>query len=495
MPVVRNFTALLSGQSWVGPETLAAPTVVTYSFDRVGSDYISDFPGDNQALEDSFRQLTASQKATTRDAFDLWADVSGLRFVEVAPGQGDMRFGNYNFGTVGENGSAAFAYLPDRRLDGGGEFEQTPLGDVYVNRTEINFTSIDLMAHEIGHALGLDHPFDGDLTLATDLDNTSRTVMSYTGPERGRLGIYDIQAIQYLYGTANFQAGPAGTIEAWSFNETDLIVSQRWGNAASEIYGTSLDDIIRAGGGNDTAAGYDGDDTMLGGAGNDVFLGGGGNDRQIGQDGSDRLDGEAGNDVLIGGAGADFLFGGLGDDRLSGSADNDTLRGEGGADNLFGGAGNDLLNGGDQSDNLFGQTDDDVLSGANGDDTLNGGSGNDRLIGGNGADTLFGSNNDDRLAGGAGSDVLEGGRGNDILNGGGNNDRFVFKRGWGDDRIVDFADNGIEKIDLSLVTGIDNLGDLTISNQNGSALISFGTDSILLTGVAVGSVDAGDFLF
>jgi hypothetical protein len=35
--------------------------------------------------------------------------------------------------------------------------------------------------HEIGHALGFKHPFEGEPVLAIDLDSKSNTVMSYIG--------------------------------------------------------------------------------------------------------------------------------------------------------------------------------------------------------------------------------------------------------------------------------------------------------------------------
>lgn len=58
-----------------------------------------------------------------------------------------------------------------------------------------------LALHEIGHAIGLKHPFDEPLTLASNLDNTSQTVMSYQGPYTvNQLGPLDIAAAQYLYG-------------------------------------------------------------------------------------------------------------------------------------------------------------------------------------------------------------------------------------------------------------------------------------------------------
>lgn len=61
-----------------------------------------------------------------------------------------------------------------------------------------------------------------------------------------------------------------------------------------------------------------------------------------------------------------------------------------------------------------------------------GGRGNDRINGGSGADRLFGEIGNDALIGGAGNDIMGGGRGSDV---------FIFNRGFGVDRIIDWIDN------------------------------------------------------
>ncbi len=71
--------------------------------------------------------------------------------------------------------------------------------------------------------------------------------------------------------------------------------------------------------------GFQGNDTVAGGAGTDVLIGG------------------DGNDSLTGNGGADFLSGEAGADTLSGGADNDTLRGGEGSDLLLPGAGFDSI--------------------------------------------------------------------------------------------------------------------------------------------------------
>ena len=108
---------------------------------------------------------------------------------------------------------------------------------------------------------------------------------------------------------------------------------------------------------------------------------------------------------------------------------------------------------------------------------MNGGAGNDTLRGGNGNDVLIGADGNDQLRGDAGTD------------------RFNFDDGWGNDTIQDFANNGLEKINLAAVAGINNIGDLAIAISGGGALITFGANTILVLGVTAAQLDNSDFIF
>lgn len=67
------------------------------------------------------------------------------------------------------------------------------------------------------------------------------------------------------------------------------------------------------------------------------------------------------------------------------------------------------------------------------------GMGDDSLTGGAGADVLDGGAGADTLVGGLGNDILIGGAGNDVLRGGEGDDTYVFSRGDGADRIIDYT--------------------------------------------------------
>jgi len=310
------------------------------------------------------------------------------------------------------------------------------------------------------------------------------------------------------------------------------------------LVGTSAAELIDGLAGNDQLLGGGGADTLVAGAGDDTLNGGDGDDQLFAGFGDDRLDGGAGDDFMKSGPGKDTLLGGDGNDTLAGGHKADLLRGEGGNDFMLGSNGNDRLFGGDG---------DDTLLGGNGRDTLNGGAGADRLNGGNQidwasyesagagvlvtlvagggfagdalfdvlidienllgsafADTLTGDAGANRLDGGAGADALSGAGGADILvgeagadtlSGGAGDDKFWYSSGDDADRITDFtagagSDDAIRLFGFG--AAFDTFAEvIAASSQVGAdTMIDFGGgNSITLTGVAVGSLHADDFLF
>ncbi|MDD5387633.1 MAG: calcium-binding protein, partial [Sulfuricurvum sp.] len=267
--------------------------------------------------------------------------------------------------------------------------------------------------------------------------------------------------------------------------------SLRSGDGNDSLYGDAGNDILSAGSGNDV---------LEGGAGNDTLYGENGNDTLAGNSGTDTLVGALGDDTYIFalGDGRDTII----DEYAYGSGGNDTLRfGEGitkadlvarsvpGSNDLQigireSGKGFDALGdivtlknwfdatkrienitlfdgtvvtlsemqGGTDGDDylVFGDSDtvidamggNDTVITANGNDTLSGGAGNDILISNNGNDALEGGEGNDTLKAGAGNDTLSGGAGNDALEGGMGDDSYLFTRGGGKDRILDYATNG-----------------------------------------------------
>ncbi len=397
---VKDYTALLSGHSWWGGSAVGKPAFITYSFETRSYETVAAAPYSRE-FRASFQPLSDAEKASARNALQKWGDACGIRFLEADAGQGDIRFATYDLvKDPNKSGAAGYAYYPSVFLGSDYAYDQAIGGDIYLDDSVAGYSADNMthvIAHEIGHALGLKHPFEGDRVLDATLDNTDNTVMSYTG-YGPKLGSLDLAAIRYLYG------GPdrdGKQVASWSWNAATDTLTQTGGKGVDTIRGVASADV------------------MSGMGGNDVLFGGRGNDR------------------LDGGAGDDRLFGDVGNDTLDGGYGNDVLRGDAGNDALSGGAGNDSLNGGDG---------DNVLAGGLGDDTLGGGTGRDRLDGGDGKDTLTGWAGADRLDGGAGDDTLYGQEGADTLIGGLGNDWLL----GGDDAAWAAAD--IDTADYSAAT-------------------------------------------
>ena len=185
------------------------------------------------------------------------------------------------------------------------------------------------------------------------------------------------------------------------------------------------DDVLRAGGGQNT---------LFSGGGNDVVDGRGGADDLFGDDGDDNLLGGGGDDQVFGQSGSDQNRGGPGDDELSDTfcEDADVFSGGAGLDladfeGVDGSIRVDLDNNADdgrdgEGDNVRRDVEDvngtgspDVLVGSKKANELTGGSGGDRIVGLGGADGLIGEGGGDLLIGGKASDTFDGGAGPDRL--------------------------------------------------------------------------------
>ena len=537
MTVVTDYTALLQETSWAGFELSNRPMFVTYSFPTVSPPSNAD-PGAMGAAASTFQAFDATDQALARQALQEWADACGLVLLEVTPSaseptasRGDITFGWYDFSTspyptdggIGFNPGGNWDFLSYPYFTDHQEFTAGG-GNIMIN---LDFAvggspGYGLLLHEIGHALGLKHPFElrgapHDVTLDPLLDTTANTVMSYTGAIPTTLGPLDKQAVAFLYGAAGSDP-VAGVDYVWNAATATL---RQFGDNTSEILiGVSVLDSITGAGGNDSLFGLDGDDTLNGGTGNDGIFGGSGRDSMIGGTGDDTLDGGTGADNMNGGDGADDLWGGdgndtltggTGDDFASGGNDNDRITGGDGADSLYGDAGADNIDGGTGDDLVVGGTENDVLKGGAGFDYIYGGIGNDKLYGGDDGDQLSGDEDNDQLFGEAGNDnlfgndgkdTLTGGAGADWLTGGAGNDRFVFGAGFGDDIVLDFQDK-VDRLAFTAIPGVTGYGSLSSSiseiawgpSSVATVITVAGHGTVTLVDIPKASISAADMLF
>lgn len=307
---------------WNVAAPLGTPVFVTFAFS-------SAKPAHDVEARSGFAGFNAEQQADARQALELWAEVSGIRFIEVPESAGgQIRFAMYDMaGMANAAGSplSGFAYFPTFRTFGGESATvfNTVGGDVFMNATMFaadpgslapGQRGFSILIHEIGHALGFKHPFEGSPTIDPAHENSAFTVMSYNRPSStASLGSVDVEASRFYYGVADAP-------HVW--NAATLELTQYGSEGHDVRLGTELRDIIIGGGGSDTLRGAPGDDSLLAGAGDDVVIGG------------------PGNDVLDGGPGTDVAqFSGL-STRYALARLNGMIRAE---DLLAAGDGTDLL--------------------------------------------------------------------------------------------------------------------------------------------------------
>ena len=299
-------------------------------------------------------QLTVAERNGVKAGLLAWSSVANITFVQVGDNAavvGDLRFARTTVGSATEN---AHGYYPGGNPSAGDVWFKQGSWHNSHNAGIVKGTYDYLtIIHEIGHALGLKHPFaDYPNILGAAFDNYSFTIMSYQSyANSGSNGAdfypttpmwYDLIAIQAMYGARPHASG--NTVYTFSASKHYWQTIDDSGGVDTIVYvgGSSSKIDLNIGHWNDLglvlhlgAGGFhpQSDTVMIGPRSLiEHATGGNGADRIIGNGIANRLIGNDGNDVLSGGAGRDAMNGGQGNDRLTGGTGADVVRGAAGVD-------------------------------------------------------------------------------------------------------------------------------------------------------------------
>ena len=344
-------------------------------------------------------------------AWDKAVDFDFTEITETVGGSdvGEIRIAFTDGGSSGgPGGRAAFAYGPGSSYVNGDVWFEADDIDVSGDNSDFDSTgtgddgfSYFAALHEVGHAIGLSHPFGGSAggaTLSSDDDTIRNTVMSYTQIDRNMVVdfapapstssaptyrvysstpmIMDVKAVEYLYGAESVSDGDSTYTFTNDSTRLQPIMMKTLidsgGNDTIDASNQSRANTINLNPGTFSTIGlyteaeqisywqsargftsssiqtiftfYDNQAKSASNSGNSVANA----NRKAIYTGEDNLAiaHNAQIENAIGGSAADTITGNSLDNAIEGRGGNDTLNGGTGDDALTGGAGDDTIDGG-----------------------------------------------------------------------------------------------------------------------------------------------------
>ena len=327
--------ALLDSDSPSYSALLGQNKIFYYSFPQSIPDYDTR---EEHAL--GYRQVDVSQQTQVLTLLSHVEEIIDVTFEFTSnPDQPNV----FSFAYNQQSGSGGYAQYPNKESYG---------SDVFLNDASYNSTlrpgtyGANVLTHEVGHALGLKHPFStedvsGDIAdppyLTGSEDHARWAMMSYTESSaeyKLSFSPLDIAALQYIYGVNpdsrsgddiyKYSASQANFI--WDGSGTDAIDASGstqkvtiylepgyWGykgSAKAEKITSSGQITVNFGTVIENLIGSRYDDKLVGNSADNSISGGSGDDVLYGGDGDDKFDRESksGDDTFYGGKGNDQYY-------------------------------------------------------------------------------------------------------------------------------------------------------------------------------------------
>ncbi|MDO8417268.1 MAG: calcium-binding protein [Agitococcus sp.] len=300
---------------------VAGQTTMTYSFASAAT------------IETGFTLFTLEQLAAIEQALATFAASLNIQFVKSTTGTSDLSFFLDDLASGDLGVAAGYANASTGEIHLSSEMFSTTDA---LNTGQYGF---EVLLHEIGHALGLKHPFEAPVL--PEAENTqNNTVMSYSSNQHNDTGLklFDIAALQYFYGVNNalntgdsqhgftekYIADATGN-DVFDASEQVTHVTVNLNQGGWSFIGEKQSSILAEG---QTFIGYGTDiENAMTGTGNDTLIGNHLNNRLTSGEGNDTLTGGLGSDELNGGAGADTYTFTVGDgvDHLIETGNDNTI--------------------------------------------------------------------------------------------------------------------------------------------------------------------------
>lgn len=353
-----NINALLCGEKWGG--VAGTGIQLTYSFPWATSDTavffgkngIGDYSLLNEHRATYHYGLDSTEQAAVRGVIQSWSSVANITLSEITEttsNVGDIRIAF----TSAENGEDVWGwgYYPDSWFPSAGDIWISTEADgaIYDTDWSVGSYNFNVLMHELGHVLGLKHPFEDWPVLPENVESQQYSIMSYTDHPHSTFVrvtdepdgsvsavsfsvvpdtpmLYDMAAIQYIYGAnQSYMTGD----DIYSFDPEMPFFRTLWDaggvdtiSVSNFLSGCTIDlreghfSSIRIK--SDDPSGinwdrqpptptYDGTDNLAIAFGCII-------ENAVGGSGDDTLVGNASNNFLVGAAGSDSIDGGIGID-------------------------------------------------------------------------------------------------------------------------------------------------------------------------------------